>query len=166
MSAEAHLSPISGLFWRSSFIGRERHLLDPAGAPVGRWHYDGQSALYLSETPDGCRIATKIYRKREDPQRYIYPFRVENALVVDMRDPEVRSALGVSLRDIHVRWPDLHANGHSSPTWALSDKIRSTGATGLLSPSRSRPDLTHLTLFQWNSDQGPTIERAGDPIPH
>ena len=166
MTAESHLHSISGLFWRSSFVGREHHLLDPAGAPMGRWHHNGQTALYLSETPDGCRVATRIYHSPEDPPRFIYPFRVENALVVDLRAAQVRSAFDVSLKDIHVFWRDLHADGQSSPTWALGDQIRSIGATGLLTPSRSRPDLTHLTLFEWNSDHGPSIERSGNPVAH
>lgn len=157
---------ISGRYWRSVFFGNEDSLISSASAPFGRWHQDPQQALYLSASPEGCRIAVKAYQNDEDPKRGIFPFKVEEATVVDLRDPDTRAGFDISLSDIHVFWADLKAQNEPSPTWVISDRLRALGADGLLTPSRSRPDLTHLTLFNWNRVNGPRVFRDSDPLLH
>ncbi|WP_299926412.1 RES family NAD+ phosphorylase [uncultured Pelagimonas sp.] len=159
-----HTLPLSGRFWRSAFSGQEDTLLAPAQSPNGRWHQDGQKALYLSETPEGCRVALRVYVKDGDPARKIYPIQITHARLVDLRDPKVREAFDTRLSDLHVFWSDLMASGDPVPTWNLSDRLRKIGADGILTPSRSRPDLTHLTLFRWNIAGGPTVQQLGDPL--
>lgn len=166
MSLSQHIHPLAGQFWRSAFVGDEDSLLEPARAPMGRWHHNGQPALYLSETPDGCRVATKAYHRNGDPIRNIYPLRVDNAHVIDLRQPVVRVELSITLADLHVFWADLNSLGETPITWLIGDQIRNTGASGILTPSRSRPDLTHLTLFRWNTNDAPTVVRLGAPIAH
>jgi len=73
----------------------------------------------------------------------------------------VRDAYGVTLDNLHVRWDDMHSRGHVPPTWVLADRLRSDGAQGILTASFSRPDLTHLTLFDWNTQSGALV--APDP---
>lgn len=165
MGPARHTVCINGRFWRAGFSGRESGLLSPAGAPHGRWHHNGQNALYLSQTPEGCQVALRVYVRPDDPPRAIFPFAVTNARVADLRQPDTRRVWGVSLNDIHAFWADLHADGQQSPTWTLSDRLRAAGIDGLLTPSRSRPDLTHLTVFRWNDDSGPRIVRDGKPSP-
>lgn len=166
MSLAQYIQPLSGLFWRSAFLRDEAHLIEPANAPIGRWHHGGQKALYLSETPEGCRVATKAYRRDDDPPRGIFPIEVENAQLVDLRRPNVRKLLGASLSDLHVFWADISLRGDWPVTWSIGDQIRNSEATGILTPSRSRPDLTHLTLFRWNDGIGPKITISANPIPH
>ncbi|SMR83243.1 RES domain-containing protein [Aliiroseovarius halocynthiae] len=156
---------LNGLFWRSTFLGHEDRILAPASAPFGRWHTEGQKALYLSGTPEGCRVALNVYLRKDDPERGIYPLRVINAQVADLRDPETRAAYSAPLDEIHARWADLRAEGLNSPTWRVSDRARAAGLDGILTPSRSRPDLTHLTLFQWNSAGAAQVAQAGAPLP-
>lgn len=44
--------------------------------------------------------------------------------------------------------------------------LRALGAQGTLSPSRSRPELTHVTLFIWNSEGGASVQTPQEqPIP-
>ena len=50
-------------------------------------------------------------------------------------------------RDASVVWQDIHAGGQPSPTWAISDAARATGAVAMLYSSRSRPDLSHVVVF-------------------
>jgi len=146
-------------------LGKEDQLLSPAQSPLGRWHTKGQRALYLSGSPEGCRIALKVYRQPNEPKRGIFPITVTNARVADLRLNETREAFEASLEDIHAFWADMAKAGQTSPTWELSDKARSAGLDGLLSPSRSRPALTHLTLFKWNDVKGAQIKRSGPPVP-
>jgi hypothetical protein len=50
-------------------------------------------------------------------------------------------------RDASVVWQDLRAGGIVSPTWVFSDAVRDAGAHGMLYSSRSRPELTHVVVF-------------------
>jgi RES domain-containing protein len=155
----------AGRYWRAGFLDRAAQLLNPAGAPHGRWHHHGQKALYLSGSPEGCQVALRVYVEKTDPPRGIFPFQISGARIVDLRDATTRAALGVPLPDIHAFWADIAAQGKVSPTWDLSDHLRDLGLDGLLSPSRSRPDLTHLTLFNWNAGNGPQVIPDGKPEP-
>lgn len=165
MTLNAHIKSVVGRFWRATFLGQEDHLLSPAQAPRGRWHHSNQRTLYLSGTPDGCRIAVKAYLKPDDGPRGIFPIDVTNARVLDLRDPLTRKACETTLEEMHVLWAELHANSQSSPTWDVSDTARKLGVDGLLTPSRSRPDLTHLTLFSWNQVCTAQLSIAGKPEP-
>lgn len=165
LSVPSHFKPVVGRFWRATFQGQEARLLSPARAPNGRWHHDGENALYLSATPEGCRVAVKAYQRPDDPPRVIFPLDVSAAHIVDLCAPSVRDALGMSLERIHVFWADLHAQGQFPPTWEISDQLRTAGAEGMLTPSRSRPELTHLTLFRWNENHAPAVRVAQNPIP-
>lgn len=165
MIPEAPVTTVSGRFWRSTFLGQEDQLLAPARAPAGRWHYDNQPALYLSGSPEGCRVALKVYLRPEDPKRGIFPIRISDARVMDLRLARTRHALGVSLEDIHVFWAELIKTGATPPTWKIADQARNMRLDGLLTPSRSRPDLTHLTLFQWNTYGATRVVRSGSPEP-
>ena len=48
---------------------------------------------------------------------------------------------------LSVVWQDIRASGAAAPTWAVSDAARGAGAQGMLYSARTRPDLTHLVLF-------------------
>ncbi len=57
-------------------------------------------------------------------------------------------------------WQDIRATGAAAPTWVFSDAARAAGAQGLLYSSRSRPELSHLVMFDLSGDAvqalGPT----------
>ncbi|WP_263406000.1 RES family NAD+ phosphorylase [Histidinibacterium aquaticum] len=55
----------------------------------------------------------------------------------------------------------MRATGAPSPTWEISDAARAEGARGLLYRSRSRPDLTHVVLF----DLIGALVPDGPPLP-
>ena len=61
-----------------------------------------------------------------------------------------------------VVWQDGRASGAPSPTWRFSDRAREGGAQGLLYASRSRPDLSHLVLFEVSPA---TVRQAGPARP-
>lgn len=148
--------PLTGRFWRAVFEGNEDYLLEPARGRFGRWHYDAQPALYCSDTPDGCRVSINSFARSSDPPRVLYPIDVSADRIVDLRMKDTRLSLSTTLPDIHAFWTDYLEKGTVSPTWELSDRLRDLGAQGLLSPSRSKSELTHLTLFNWNTPTGAT----------
>lgn len=160
----SHTQKISGLYYRMKFLHEANDILEPVRSPEGRSHYSGQRTLYLSETPEGCEIATKIYRKDSDPERGIFPLLVTDAHIVDLRDIEATTALGIDRTHRQADWQKHRAAGVPSPTWDISDRVRQLGLDGMLYESRSKPDLTHLTLFRWNQPNAPILIRDGDPI--
>ena len=128
-----------GQVWRIVFAD---HVATPAAsarAPEGRFHHSGQWAVYTSLTLEGAGVAIAAYVAGDRRARMAVKMTVD-AKVVDLRalpDPTAAS----------VVWQTDRARGDRAPTWDLSDSARDQGAWGVLYPSRSRPDLTHLTLF-------------------
>jgi hypothetical protein len=149
---------IRGLFYRLLPAGANP--LAPARHPKGRSHYGGQPALYLSESPEGCRVAVRRYRTPDDPVRVIVPLSV-TAHVFDLRDAVAAHAYGIDPERRTIEWQPIVAAGSRSPTWDISDRVRELALDGMLYASRSQPDLTHLTLFRWNDLGGATVARAG-----
>lgn len=113
---------------------------DPLAAvqsPEGRFHHNGQTAIYGSLTPEGCAVAIRRYLRADDPSRIVVPLQIKAHAVLNMTGNPALS----------VVWQDIRAAGQDAPTWLFSDAARAAGAQGLLYSSRSRPDLTHLVLF-------------------
>ncbi|MCK0137815.1 RES family NAD+ phosphorylase [Aliiroseovarius sp. F47248L] len=125
----------TGSVYRLIFTDQNATL--PVQSPEGRFHHSGQMAIYTSLSPEGCGVAIKRYLTPDDAPRHIVPLEVTLERVVDIRGPSAASAV----------WQDSRAAGHPAPTWAFSDQAREDDAQALMYSSRSRPDLTHLTLF-------------------
>ena len=141
----------SGPVWRILFQSQAGSPLDPARAPEGRFHHHGQSALYASLSEEGAGVAIRRYVSAGDPARVIQRCQV-TASLHDLR----------GRREVSVVWQDIAAVDLPSPTWAYSDKARALGAQGMLYSSRSRPDLSHLVLFDITPT---TIRTASQPYP-
>jgi len=150
------LAPFAGIVWR---ILDARLAHDPcaaARAPEGRFHHSGQRALYASLTAAGAGVAIARYVRENPGPRVIAPLHVDLARVRDLRaEPAPERA--------SVVWQELRASGAPSPTWALSDAARDLGTQAMLYPSRSRPDLTHIVVFDWIA--GLTVRPAGPARP-
>ena len=164
MSGEAHLTCLDATFYRMKFARDAAAVLQAASAPEGRFHYDGQSALYLSATADGTVVATRRYMTADDPERQIFPLRVVSNRIVDLRDPVATRHFDIDVTDRPVEWQAWRQKGLRAPTWVISDRVRSLGLHGMLYMSRSDPTLTHLTLFAWNTPEGASVSIAEPPM--
>lgn len=141
----------SGTVWRILFADLAGAPTAPARAPEGRFHHSGQWALYASLTPEGAGVAIRRYVGADDPARVILPLEVTQARLADLRGrPEVSQI-----------WQDIRATGAAAPSWPYSDTARAEGAQGLLYSSRSRPELSHIVLF----DPGPVRAGGTAPLP-
>jgi len=130
------MRPFDGPAWRIIPTAHRTQPLTPAAAPEGRFHHSGQVAIYASLTAEGAGVAIQRYLTDAAP-RLIIPVHVTADRIADHRGNRAAS----------VVWQETVANGAPSPTWAFSDAARDAGAAGLLYSSRSRPDLTHIVLF-------------------
>lgn len=148
------MTPLSGTFWRLIERARAGEVLAPALSPEGRFHHQGQRALYLSQSEEGTRVAMARYIGAETPELIAVAIDVPHARVLDLRDAAQCVRFGIGPEHENIVWQDLP---RPSPTWAISDAARATGADGMLYRSRSRPDLTHLVLFRWNAGEGANL---------
>ncbi|MGC6520074.1 MAG: RES family NAD+ phosphorylase [Candidatus Puniceispirillaceae bacterium] len=109
----------------------------PAQAPVGRFHHSGQVAAYASLSIEGVEVAMRRYLD-DGVKRALIPMWLKSDRVFDERGNP----------DASVVWQDIHASGDVSPTWAFSDAARNAGADAMLYSSRSRPELSHVVVFE------------------
>jgi RES domain-containing protein len=109
----------------------------PAAAPEGRFHHSGQVAAYCSLSAGGTTVAIQRYLS-DGVRRVLIPMWLAAKSVADIRDNESAS----------VVWQDVRASGVPSPTWEIADAAREAGAQAMLYSSRTRPDLSHVVVFQ------------------
>lgn len=160
-----HVTHVTGRFYRMKFLAEADDILGPARAPEGRAHYGGQKALYLSGSPEGTVIASRLYMKPGDAPRGIFCLQIDGARVVDLRDDTATAYFGIDVSQRAVDWQSLRRKGLRSPTWTISDKVRKLGLDGMLYASRKDPENTHhLTLFGWNTPGRPRVRQDGAPV--
>lgn len=155
----------SGTCYRMKFRAEADDILAPAHSPEGRSHYNGQKALYLSQTPEGTITAVRRYVVAGDPERAIFPLLVRDAHVVDLRDACSTRLLDIDVTHRAIEWQKIREAGKPSPTWDISDRVRALSLDGMIYASRTDPTKTHLTLFRWNADGGPLVQQIGEPTP-
>lgn len=156
---------VSGRFYRIVFKTDLSHLLRGAQSPEGRFHHSGQDALYMSLSSEGAKIALRYYQRDDDPPRLLVQMQVTDANLLDLNDKRIRQSLGISRADISVRWQDERKNGVPATPWRVSDAARETGADGIIYPSSTRRDLSHLVLFRWNALGGPEVRKNSVALP-
>jgi len=152
MKRTIELTPFTGKVWRIMFVDQKQRACEPVFSPVGRFHHSEQVALYTSCTEEGASVAIKRYLKPDDPVRIIVPLLINAEYIYDIRNTDFSSRASVV-------WQDCVAKGERAPTWDYSDTARDVGAQGMLYASRSRPDLTHLVLFDVSGD---TVKQTGE----
>jgi RES domain-containing protein len=155
----------AGLFYRIVFSDSLADVLNPVRNPEGRFHNDGEPALYTSCTPEGARQALGYYARADDPPRSNVELEVTGAKLFDMRDRTARDALSLKYADASVRWQDERAAGLPATTWRISNAVRESGADGMYYPSSTKPDVFHMVLFRWNSFGGAEVRINGKPVP-
>ena len=127
----------NGPVWRLLPIDLANASTAPAQAPVGRFHHSGQVAAYASLSVEGVGVAMRRYLD-DGVKRALVPMWLKSDRVFDERGNPKAS----------VVWQDMYASGEASPTWAFSDAARDAGADAMLYSSRSRPDLSHVVVFE------------------
>lgn len=146
------LIPFGGTLFRIAFAKCADSILDGVIHPEGRFHHDGQPALYASPTPEGAAIAIDVYVKPHDPDRVLIPLKVSGARLADLRDRTVCDRLNIDPDWPSVPWADQRAQGRPATSWQASDAVRATSADGMIYRSRRAPDRWHVVLFAWNRE--------------
>ena len=126
----------NGPVWRLLPVSLAKTPSIPAQAPEGRFHHSGQAAAYASLSVEGVAVAMRRYLG-DGVKRVLVPMRLASNQVADERGNPKASLV----------WQDFRAAGSESPTWLFSDTARDAGADAMLYSSRSRPELSHVVVF-------------------
>ncbi|MDC2981609.1 RES family NAD+ phosphorylase [SAR116 cluster bacterium] len=126
----------NGPVWRLLPESRAKTPSIPAKAPEGRFHHSGQVAAYASLSVEGVEVAMRRYLG-DGVKRVLVPMWLASDQVADERGNPKAS----------IVWQDIRVAGSASPTWLFSDAARDTGADAMLYSSRSRPELSHVVVF-------------------
>ena len=156
-SADPLFAPVvRGTFHRA--IDPRNHQFAIAGSrAAGRYSRADEPTLYLSSSVEGVDAALIAHRDTRASALEIIELDVEAAGIVDLRDPEARSRIGIDLADAMAPWQQDADAGGTPASWSVRDRLVEVGAAGLIDPSRRRPDLWHLVLFRWNEPNAPTV---------
>ena len=126
----------NGPVWRLLPMSLAKTPSIPAQAPIGRFHHSGQVAAYASLSVEGVVVAMHRYFG-DGVGRVLVPMWLASNHVADERgNPEASMV-----------WQDIYSSREASPTWVFSDAARGEGADAMLYSSRSRPELSHVVIF-------------------
>lgn len=165
-NASSQSTKVTGRFWRILPATALDAALDPVISASGRFHHDGQRALYCSPTAQAAGRAVAPYLKPGAAPALAIPLVLERASVLDLRDLNVLQHLGLQGHEADRPWiPELRA-GLPATSWRASDAARQAGADGMIYTARSAPHRWHLVLFRWNEGDGAILRQEGDPLPH
>ena len=126
----------NGPVWRLLPVSLAKTPAVPAQAPEGRFHHSGQVAAYASLSIEGVAVAMRRYLGDAE-KMVLLPMWLASNQVADERGNPKASLV----------WQDIRAAGSTSPTWLFSDAARDAGADAMLYSSRSRPELSHVVVF-------------------
>jgi RES domain-containing protein len=129
--------------------------------PPARFNRLGQDALYLSPDVESARVAIGQDVKEGDRPRVLLTFDVPRCTLFDLRAPEAADIYALASQP----WRKLLAAGGEPSSWTAADRLRTDGYLGLIDPSRRRPGLWHIALFQWNEPDAPSVLQVGHAEP-
>lgn len=159
------ITTVAGRYWRSIFQKDVAYVLDGSRSAEGRYHHDGQPALYISPTIEYSRIAIDVYVRDDDPPRVIVPLKLTDARLADLRDRDTQRALGLNGSESSVLWQPQRAAGLPATSWLASDAARGAGADGIIYAARSDALRWHVVLFRWNAGAGAKVQEDGPAQP-
>jgi hypothetical protein len=131
------LCAFDGPVWRLLVKNLVEAPCAPVRSPHGRFHHPGQFAVYASLSAEGADVAIQRYLVDQSP-RVLVPLWLGAKAVADVRGDASAS----------IVWQGFVESGDPSPTWKISDAARQQGAQAMLYSSRSRPDLSHVVVFE------------------
>ena len=134
--------------------------LSGAGAALygGRFNPKGVPALYLSLDPiTALKEASQGFAHKFEPY-LLCTYEIDCEPIVDARSETSRREAGIDLADMASPWFEDASQGREPGSWALSGRLMTAGAAGLLTPSFVRTAAAsdvNLVLWRWGP-QPPT----------
>ncbi len=149
-------STVGGIFYRAVDPAFPEFTLAGSRA-AGRFSPPGIPTLYLSSSREGVAAAMIAHTDARATNLEVLAFDVRATDIADLRNREGMAALGIDVEAAAAPWQDDVAEGRIPASWRVRDGLVQLGAHGLIDPSRKRPGLWHLTLFDWNHATKPSV---------
>jgi len=142
---------ISGIFYRSINALAANKVLAGSTRP-GRYSSGSQKTLYMSASKQGVAVSMQAHTHADAPEQTLLKLNVVANNIFDLRDALACQTAGIDPADANAPWQKTVATGGTPPSWQVANMLRKLGANGLIDPSRNAPDLWHLVLFNWNTE--------------
>lgn len=151
-----HFMSVDGVFYRTIDTAYRSDAI--AGSRLaGRYSSSEQPTLYLSATLEGMEAAIGTHRENRSSKQEVVEIEVVGDKIFDLRDMEACLAANIELSEALSPWQQLVAQEKQPTSWDVRDRIIDLGGKGLIDPSRKKPGLWHLVLFEWNRENAPTV---------
>lgn len=122
----------------------------------GRFNPQGVPALYLALDFNTAVIgANQGFPFRSMSPITLVSYAVDCDDVADLTNTKVLRRLRVTAADLACAWKLLSEGKKPVPSWLLVERLRSSGASGVIVPSFSpgaAADAKNLVLWKWSAD--------------
>ncbi len=148
--------PWKGTLFRFQTVDfpKPKDVLSGAGARErgGRWNPPGLTTIYGSTTDttalEECKANDRYYGVETKSPRLVVTIEVRLARLLDLINPAIRRALGVTLAELGAEdWRKVQAAGKESFTQALGRAVAATGGSGLLARSAAVNRGVNVVVF-------------------
>jgi RES domain-containing protein len=142
---------LSGDWFRCVSLKRDPLSEEGARLNGGRFNVVGEPALYLASTP-ALAVAEhlslgEMFGVVTFPPRLLVTVEVDIQSVVDLTDPQARTAVGVDSGALRCDW---RGHSQSSRTQLLGRELRNAGVAGVRFPSSVDATKANLVVFREN----------------
>ena len=122
-----------------------------AATEGGRFNRVGMPALYTSLRFETAWLeAQQAFPFKAQPMT-LCAYEVDCEDVLDLTDPTVCSAHGITWADIACPWKDLSTRGIRPPSWSISERLVAAGTAGVIVPSFARGAVSaDINAVFWN----------------
>jgi RES domain-containing protein len=120
----------------------------------GRFNPRGIPALYMALDPKTAWMEAQQGMPFKAQPLTLVAYRVDCVRVLDLTDPEVLAATGVTQQTLGCPWEYLAGQGFTPPTWELTRHLIETGHHGILVPSfapGTGAEDRNLVLWRWSA---------------
>jgi RES domain-containing protein len=155
--ADQIFTAVKGTFYRAIDPAYKSSVI--AGSRLaGRYSTAQQPTLYLSATHEGMQAAIGVHEGNRAAEKQVVRINVTGTHIFDLRDAQACLSANIRPNDAIAPWQDVVNQGKRPPSWGVRDSIIALGGKGLMDPSRQKPGLWHLVLFEWNQKNAPRVE--------
>ena len=121
----------------------------------GRFNPRGMPALYTALRLETAWLEAQQGFARKAQPMTLCAYEADCAGVLDLTDPVVRAAHGVTMPDLACPWQAIIRRGETPPSWALAERLFTVGVAAILVPSfaiGAAPRDMNAVFWRWGAE--------------